>query len=50
MQAWGGSFYDDCTSNQDPAFADVFYKNNIAQVGKRHRHQGTKLMKCSVPL
>ncbi|CAG8981772.1 hypothetical protein HYALB_00004714 [Hymenoscyphus albidus] len=28
---WGGSFYDDCASELDPAFADVYYKNNIAQ-------------------
>lgn len=24
---WGGSFYDDCQSEHDPAFADVYYKN-----------------------
>jgi len=28
---WGGSFYDDCLSQYDPAFPDVYYKNNIAQ-------------------
>ncbi|KAG4441043.1 hypothetical protein IFR05_003498 [Cadophora sp. M221] len=28
---WGGSFYDDCAAEHDPAFADVYYKNNIAQ-------------------
>ena len=28
---WGGSFYDDCESEHDPAFADVYYKNNIGQ-------------------
>ncbi|PQE09636.1 glycosyl hydrolase family 35 protein [Rutstroemia sp. NJR-2017a WRK4] len=28
---WGGSFYDDCESELDPAFADVYYKNNIGQ-------------------
>lgn len=24
---WGGSFYDDCLAEHDPAFADVYYKN-----------------------
>ncbi len=28
---WGGSFYDDCVSEHDPQYADVYYKNNIAQ-------------------
>ncbi|GAB7355385.1 hypothetical protein MBLNU459_g5906t1 [Dothideomycetes sp. NU459] len=28
---WGGSFYDDCVAEHDPAFADVFYKNNLGQ-------------------
>ncbi|KAG4027881.1 hypothetical protein MFRU_026g00620 [Monilinia fructicola] len=28
---WGGSFYDSCQSELDPAFADVYYKNNIGQ-------------------
>ncbi|TGO61578.1 hypothetical protein BCON_0026g00220 [Botryotinia convoluta] len=28
---WGGSFYDDCQSELSPAFADVYYKNNIGQ-------------------
>ncbi|KAH8815593.1 glycoside hydrolase superfamily [Xylogone sp. PMI_703] len=28
---WGGSFYDDCLAEHDPAFADVYYKNNIGQ-------------------
>ncbi|PVH74545.1 glycoside hydrolase family 35 protein [Cadophora sp. DSE1049] len=28
---WGGSFYDDCAAEHDPAFADVYYKNNIGQ-------------------
>ncbi|PMD66574.1 glycoside hydrolase family 35 protein [Hyaloscypha bicolor E] len=28
---WGGSFYDDCSAEHDPAFADVYYKNNIGQ-------------------
>jgi len=32
FSAWGsGSFYDDCLAEHDPAFADVYYKNNIAQ-------------------
>ncbi|KAI9732382.1 MAG: hypothetical protein M1834_001590 [Cirrosporium novae-zelandiae] len=29
--AWGGSFYDDCSSELNPEFIDVYYKNNIAQ-------------------
>ncbi|KAJ8059632.1 hypothetical protein OCU04_011284 [Sclerotinia nivalis] len=28
---WGGSFYDECQSELDPAFPDVYYKNNIGQ-------------------
>lgn len=28
---WGGKFYDDCLAEHDPAFADVYYKNNIGQ-------------------
>jgi hypothetical protein len=28
---WGGQFYDNCVGEHDPAFADVYYKNNIAQ-------------------
>ncbi|KAK5127287.1 hypothetical protein LTR08_004450 [Meristemomyces frigidus] len=28
---WGGSFYDQCLAEHDPAFADVYYKNNIGQ-------------------
>ncbi len=28
---WGGSFYDSCTAEHDPAFADIYYKNNIGQ-------------------
>lgn len=28
---WGGSFYDDCSSEHEPGFADVYYKNNIGQ-------------------
>jgi hypothetical protein len=31
--AWGGSFYDTCSAEKDPAFADVYYKNNIGQRG-----------------
>ena len=31
FQPWGGSFYDKCEAEHDPAFADVYYKNNIAQ-------------------
>ncbi|KAI4731224.1 hypothetical protein E4T49_00989 [Aureobasidium sp. EXF-10728] len=30
---WGGTFYDDCLAEHDPAFADVYYKNNIGQRG-----------------
>jgi len=26
---WGGSFYDDCSAEHEPAFADVYYKNNM---------------------
>lgn len=29
FQPWGGSFYDTCTSELSPEFADVYYKNNI---------------------
>ena len=28
---WGGSFYDQCLEEHDPAFADVYYKNNVGQ-------------------
>ncbi|KAK2045629.1 family 35 glycosyl hydrolase [Colletotrichum somersetense] len=29
---WGSAtFYDECASEHDPAFADVYYKNNIGQ-------------------
>jgi hypothetical protein len=28
---WGGNFYDTCTSELSPQFADVYYKNNIGQ-------------------
>ncbi|KAK5126542.1 hypothetical protein LTR85_009476 [Meristemomyces frigidus] len=28
---WGGSFYDQCLEEHDPAFADVYLKNNIGQ-------------------
>ncbi|CZR54668.1 probable beta-galactosidase C [Phialocephala subalpina] len=28
---WGGNFYDSCLAEHDPAFADVYYKNNIGQ-------------------
>ncbi|GKT53116.1 beta-galactosidase B [Colletotrichum tofieldiae] len=29
---WGSpTFYDECASEHDPAFADVYYKNNIGQ-------------------
>ncbi|CAD6445310.1 06d14879-ff4d-406c-9ede-0e5b68d0c4e4 [Sclerotinia trifoliorum] len=28
---WGGSFYDECQSELDPSFPDVYYKNNIGQ-------------------
>ncbi|KAK8026573.1 (Trans)glycosidase [Apiospora marii] len=29
---WGSeTFYDECTTEHDPAFADVYYKNNIGQ-------------------
>jgi beta-galactosidase GanA len=31
FEPWGGSFYDQCTSEHDPAFADVYYKNNVGQ-------------------
>jgi len=32
FSAWGGgTFYDQCTAEHDPAFADVYYKNNIGQ-------------------
>lgn len=31
FQPWGGYFYDQCLAEHDPAFADVYYKNNIAQ-------------------
>ena len=28
---WGGAFYDQCAAEHEPAFADVYYKNNIGQ-------------------
>ncbi|KAK3940357.1 family 35 glycosyl hydrolase [Diplogelasinospora grovesii] len=32
FSAWGSStFYDQCQAEHDPAFADVYYKNNIGQ-------------------
>jgi len=31
FSAWGGTFYDNCASDHDPAFSDLYYKNNIAQ-------------------
>ncbi|KAI0155202.1 family 35 glycosyl hydrolase [Xylariaceae sp. FL1272] len=31
LLGWGESFYDDCESQHDPAFPDVYYKNNIGQ-------------------
>lgn len=31
FQPWGGYFYDTCLAEHDPAFADVYYKNNIGQ-------------------
>ncbi|KAF2766987.1 hypothetical protein EJ03DRAFT_390675 [Teratosphaeria nubilosa] len=31
LQRWGTYFYDQCLAEHDPAFADVFYKNNIGQ-------------------
>ncbi|KAI1260189.1 family 35 glycosyl hydrolase [Xylariaceae sp. FL1019] len=31
LLGWGDSFYDDCESQHDPAFPDVYYKNNIGQ-------------------
>ncbi|KAI1322546.1 family 35 glycosyl hydrolase [Xylariaceae sp. FL0255] len=31
FQSWGGLFYDDCRAEHEPAFADVYYKNNIGQ-------------------
>ena len=33
FQPWGGYFYDACLAEHDPAFADVYYKNNIGQRG-----------------
>ncbi|KAG9664585.1 glycoside hydrolase family 35 protein, partial [Aureobasidium melanogenum] len=33
FQSWGQSFYDSCIAEHDPAFADVYYKNNIGQRG-----------------
>ncbi|CAG8313285.1 unnamed protein product [Penicillium nalgiovense] len=29
FSAWGGSFYDQCSTELSPEFADVYYKNNI---------------------
>ncbi|KAK9416193.1 putative Family 35 glycosyl hydrolase [Seiridium unicorne] len=32
FSAWGSdTFYDECTSEHDPGFPDVYYKNNIGQ-------------------
>ncbi|KAK5700740.1 hypothetical protein LTR97_005257 [Elasticomyces elasticus] len=31
FQPWGASFYDECLAEHDPAFADVYFKNNIGQ-------------------
>ncbi|KAK0660611.1 putative beta-galactosidase C [Lasiodiplodia hormozganensis] len=31
FQPWGGYFFDECVSEHDTAYPDVFYKNNIAQ-------------------
>ncbi|KAF3934632.1 Beta-galactosidase [Dactylellina cionopaga] len=31
FQPWGGFFYDQCLAEHSPEFADVYYKNNIAQ-------------------
>jgi beta-galactosidase GanA len=31
FQPHGGSFYDQCATELDPAFVDVYYKNNIGQ-------------------
>ncbi|KAH0338386.1 glycoside hydrolase family 35 protein, partial [Aureobasidium melanogenum] len=31
--SWHGVFYDSCLAEHDPAFADVYYKNNIGQRG-----------------
>jgi hypothetical protein len=31
FQPWGGYFYDQCAAEHDPAFADVYFKNNIGQ-------------------
>ncbi|KAF2840093.1 glycoside hydrolase family 35 protein [Patellaria atrata CBS 101060] len=31
FQPWGAAFYDDCLSEHDPAFADVYYKSVIGQ-------------------
>ncbi|THX59120.1 hypothetical protein D6D06_02345, partial [Aureobasidium pullulans] len=34
FNAWGsGSFYDQCLAEHDPAYADVYFKNNIGQRG-----------------
>jgi beta-galactosidase GanA len=29
FSAWGGTFYDQCSTELSPEFADVYYKNNI---------------------
>ncbi|CAJ2506010.1 Uu.00g001400.m01.CDS01 [Anthostomella pinea] len=31
LLGWGTYFYDHCLEENDPAFADVYYKNNIGQ-------------------
>ena len=31
FNSWGGFFYDQCLAEHDPAFADVYYKNNVGQ-------------------
>ncbi|KAF2675021.1 hypothetical protein BT63DRAFT_26744 [Microthyrium microscopicum] len=31
FQPWGGQFYDECTSEHSPEYADLYYKNNLAQ-------------------
>jgi len=31
FQPWGGYFYDTCLAEHAPAFANVYYKNNIGQ-------------------
>ncbi|KAF2138162.1 glycoside hydrolase family 35 protein [Aplosporella prunicola CBS 121167] len=31
FQPWGGAFYDDCQAEHSPEFADVYYKDVLAQ-------------------